>query len=98
MSNTIKERAVMAAFDEGKPIQGRQRGRGKLAPDWRDSNRPRWNWAFFEYRIKPEPLIAWVNVYDWGGYGSAFSTAEDARKAIESYPKARTMKMQEVTE
>jgi len=97
VSNTIKERAVMAAFDEGKPIQGRQRGRGKLVPDWRDSNRPRWNWAFFEYRIKPEPLTFWVNIYSEGDYGRPRDTEEEARKASGCMG-GRTVKMQEVIE
>ena len=95
MSNTIKERAVMAAFDEGKPIQ--HRARGGDTP-WRGADEPRWNWASFKYRIEPEPLTLWVNVYLEDGV-HLFCAYPEEDFAISSRSKGgRTVKMQEVTE
>jgi len=96
MSDTTKERAVMAAYDDGKPIQ--RRARNTLSCDWKDSPRPSWNWSAFEYRSKPEPLTLWVNVYIENG-DHLFCAYPEEDFAIRSRSKGgRTVKMQEVIE
>lgn len=48
---TTKEMiAVMQAYEDGKKIQTRTKIKGD---DWKDEI-PTWDWAFCEYRIKPE--------------------------------------------
>lgn len=48
---TTKEMiAVMKACDEGKQIQFK----GNHEVEWHDCNPPLWDWACFDYRIKPE--------------------------------------------
>lgn len=48
---TIQEMIeVMQAFEEGKPIQFWSRA----SKDWEDCTVPIWNWAAYDYRIKPE--------------------------------------------
>lgn len=49
--------AVMEAYRDGREIEYR---RYAYQIDWRDSAdpSPAWNWAEFDYRVKPEPPIA----------------------------------------
>lgn len=60
----IKEEiAVMKAFTEGKQIQ--------VAASWNgwqfeDLWEPTWNWESNVYRVKPEKLEIWVNIYKDG--------------------------------
>jgi hypothetical protein len=49
--------AVIAAHRDGKAIQGKSE-----RSDWTDVD-PLWNFALYGYRIKPEPLEYWVNIY-----------------------------------
>ena len=54
--------AVMQAAKEGKAIQSRHRPHRDIDVCWRDAPKPSWNWATFDYRIKPaEPRRLWVN-------------------------------------
>jgi len=92
MSDTSAMIAVMQAFEAGKAIE--HTVKGKSLP-WLDTDEPWWDWVSYEYRIKPEPLIAWVNVYP-DGYGSAYVTEGKAREALGGYASGRTVKMQEV--
>lgn len=53
---TTKEMiAVMQAHEEGKQIQYRGKHNTMVEDDWEDTCfTPDWNWAVFDYRIKPE--------------------------------------------
>lgn len=54
---TTKEMiAVMQAYDEGKQIQERKNLINVFDTDieWKDCKSVIWNWALFDYRIKPE--------------------------------------------
>lgn len=31
--------------------------------EWLDSHLPLWNWQIMEYRVKPEPIVRYVNCY-----------------------------------
>lgn len=42
--------AVMKAYDEGKKIQFKE----NHEVEWHDCNTPLWDWACFDYRVKPE--------------------------------------------
>lgn len=55
---------VMQACIEGKTIQLRTRGHNK----WKTVPHPKWDWAIYEYQIKPEPQIIWVNFYASGSF------------------------------
>ena len=47
---TIKEMTdIMLAFDRGEQIEFRYR-----EIEWRDTNKPIWDWNHFDYRIKPK--------------------------------------------
>ena len=48
---TIKEMTdIMLAFDRGEQIEFRYR-----EIEWRDTNKPIWDWNHFDYRVKPKP-------------------------------------------
>ena len=56
--------AVLQAAKEGKTIQyGARRNRG-TDKNWGDASNPIWDWATYDYRVKPEPRRIWVNMYD----------------------------------
>ena len=56
--------AVTQAFKEGKAIQSRNRSHRDIDVCWRDDPEPSWDWAAFDYRVKPaEPRRIWVNMY-----------------------------------
>ena len=68
--------AVLQAAKEGKAIQ-RRHLHGIDAP-WIDTPKPSWNWATFDYRVKPaEPRRVWVNTYG-NRMGFAYASREQA--------------------
>lgn len=52
---------VVTAFKNGKKIECRN----KVCGTWVDAT-PDWNFYHYDYRVKPEPMELWVNVYDDG--------------------------------
>lgn len=62
---------VVQAAEDGKTIERRYQGdRGE---DWAVCQRPLWHFNAYDYRVKPELLEFWVNVYKTGpsvGYDS----------------------------
>jgi len=52
---------IIQAYAEGKTIQYR----ANINVGWRDAGGPRWD-DDFEYRIKPEPKVIYVNEYENG--------------------------------
>ena len=73
--------AVIAAHRDGKKIQCQSKdGRD----NWFDTPDPVWDFAFCDYRIKPEPREWWVNVYP-GGDSYWYETKEAADKQTSKY-------------
>lgn len=55
--HTTQEKiGIMTAHLEGKPIECRH----KLMKDWHGDANPAWDWANYEYRVKPQPKELWV--------------------------------------
>ena len=64
MSMTLAEKiAVMQAAVRGETIECAINGR----EDWELNLSPAWNWDQFDYRVKPQPKVIWVNEYEDGG-------------------------------
>lgn len=91
---TLKEKIeVMQAALDGKEIQilicdGWD--------DWDNDTLPAFNWGANDYRIKPEPMEFWVNVYD---DGIKILISHEAN--IDNYEKdglVKTIKVREVIE
>lgn len=59
---------VMQAFAEGKEVEWRWRD----GEPWRPTTSPGWN-RDQQYRIKPEPMVVWVSVYEDGSVGVAYT-------------------------
>lgn len=56
--------AVMTAAKEGKAIQRRHCTHRDIDRFWKDVRSLHWNWATYDYRVKPaEPRRVWVNMY-----------------------------------
>ncbi len=73
---------VLKAAAEGKTIQARYDGNAT----WGDieGHEPVWDFSFYEYRVKPEQVTVYVNVYetDYGSHWSyCYPTGEAARFA-----------------
>ena len=75
--------AVMQAAKEGKAIQSRHRPSRDIDVCWRDAPKPSWDWATFDYRVKPEPRRVWRNWYpDLGRWSSAcYDSREKAARS-----------------
>lgn len=65
---------VIQAHKNGKRIQCKLRRRES---EWGDSLNPSWDFPNHEYRIKPEPLVIWVNVLK-DGNAVTWETKEQA--------------------
>ncbi len=71
---TIQEQiAIMQAFADGKTIEYRN-----ALERWEPIKDPLWNWTNFDYRIKPEPKVIWVNEYPSGRCHVCHETKIDA--------------------
>lgn len=83
--NLIKDRInLMQAYLDGKEIQWKD----KRFPfnDWHIATDPQFNFQFFEYRIKPKPLVIKYRRYIFkDSYGFAiFNHQEDSNEPTES--------------
>ena len=88
-TDTKEKIAVMQAAVDGATIQ-RTCGNGIWMTAWTQS----WDWDSYEYRVKPEPLTLWVNVYPDRDY--PYRSEIEADNALARH--GRTVKMQEVPE
>lgn len=74
--------AVVQAAERGEEIEFRDYGSHN---EWKTLKcKPAWNFTELEYRVKPNPLVLWCNVYEHGGgvkeaYG--YETKEKAERA-----------------
>lgn len=70
---TSKAVAVMQAFADGKEVEVAERRHDKKAPNWRHTTTPIWDWADYDYRIKPEPRRIWATIASDGTLVTATS-------------------------
>lgn len=73
--------AVLQAAKEGKAIQYWARRNRGTDENWGDAPKPIWNWATYDYRVKPaEPSRFWRNWYPALGKWSpaCFDSREEA--------------------
>ena len=76
--------AVLTAAKEGKAIQRRHRTHRDIDGFWKDVRSLHWNWADFDYRVKPaEPRRIWVNMYnDYMGFAHSSREQADANAGV----------------
>lgn len=89
MKTTAEMIVVMEGWTQGKEIQ-QKRLEGFDGPyiwipaSYDEAGRPEWNWETFDYRIKPEPKVGYVNEYppehEWSCIGNMHPTPEKARE------------------
>ena len=72
---------VIQAHKDGKRIQCKLRRRES---EWGDSLNPSWDFPNHDYRIKPDPLVVWVNEYEDGAL-SPYQTKDEALGAARRY-------------
>ena len=85
---------VMQAFVDGKTIQLESKGVWFDAPD-----RPSWNWASQNYRVKPEPVVVYINEYPGEERSfEAYDTKEMAENLASCNCLRVAVKFQEVIE
>ena len=93
---TLKEKIeVMQAALDGKEIEFRLNEGDR----WMTCNKPSapsWDWPYVDYRIKPEPLEGWCNIYGSHAFGF-YETKEEAEEAASSNV-IKTIKLREVTD
>lgn len=74
---SLKEKIeVMQAAADGKKIEIREKRQGC---QWTTYNgEPSWNWYDYEYRVKPESRVYYVNNYE-GGLGQLHKSLKAAK-------------------
>jgi len=80
--NTKEMISVIQAFEDGKVIQAKVKINGDLN-QWHTVSKPYWDFIRQDYRIKPEPLRCWANVYENGNF-YLYRSAKDAMNASNS--------------
>ena len=88
--------AVLMAAKEGKAIQSSCHPYSDNDVHWRDSPKPSWNWAMFDYRVKPEPRRVWLNFYPTMNCRS--SVCYDSREEAASFARHDTAEQIEFVE
>ena len=83
--------AVIAAHRDGAAVEARY----SLNGEWFLLETPRWTTNGTEYRIKPEPMVVWVNMYP-SHVGGVYSSEAIANAA--SAPTGVARKFIEVIE
>ena len=72
--DTKQKIEVLQAYLDGKPIQI---GTGSQWVDYTEGSEPLWKWSSFNYRVKPEPMVLYANIYKNGVL--TFNSEEMAR-------------------
>lgn len=80
---------IIQAFAEGKTIQS------NLDGVWKDNTEPDWTARGDSYRVKPETVELWVNVYP---SGDSFVHPTEERARRECSGEGRTIRVREVIE
>jgi hypothetical protein len=78
MSPTEEKIEVMRAFARGEKIETQH----KLLNEWHPDSTPTWDWANYNYRIKPRPKELWVVVRGEGQMNEYRSTYRDKAPAL----------------
>ena len=86
---TLKERIeIMQACLDGKEIEyiSTTRYGGEL---WSKSSNHNFNWDVYDYRIKPEPMVLWINTEESDHICYGYRRIEDAERLATSPKKFR---------
>ena len=84
---------MIAVIDHHKN-GGKLQAKGNFTDEWRDVNKPKFNFMDLDYRIKPEPMTLWLEV---SGSGRIFAT-HYTKPSTQEYPHTNLKKFAEVTE
>lgn len=74
--------AVVQAHQAGKTIQAMPINK---EADWQDVS-PCWDFMTQKYRVKPEPIVVWMNIYSEGGERDClvYTTEESAKRNFDT--------------
>lgn len=81
---------VVLAFRDSEIVQARVKNSNSL---WQDTDDPIWDFAHYEYRVKPKPLVFYVNAYEGDTFGPMYGTKIEAE--IKSCGVSRIVKLVE---
>ena len=76
--------AVLQAAKDGKALQMQAKERGGTGGAWLDVANPLWNFACYNYRVKPEPRVFYAIPREHTGQCVAYRDREVAEKL--AYP------------
>ena len=86
--------AVIQADKEGKKLEFRRKKAGNLE-SWDTVQSPVWDFNAYDYRVKKEPMVLWVNIYLDGSYNS-YRDENTAKQLVVKSSGVRTVKLVEV--
>lgn len=93
--STHEQIVVMQAFVDGKEIEVEIQGSDIC---WVVTDRPRWDWYTFNYRIKVEPKEVWVVYTHGGGFVNLFDKRESAEAFVKSLSLRRNYTIHKMVE
>lgn len=94
---TLKEKIeVMQAALDGKEIESKWLQKGN--PEWKSEDMLVFNWVCFDYRIKPEPLEIYIDIYDADTSNPRYEVGSDSNRFKYDGQPFKTIKVREVTE
>lgn len=84
---------VVTAFKNGKKIESKFKDYSEAV--WNDAPNPYWDFSDKDYRVKPEPMELWVNVYD-DGFGLGYANEVSALNRAGTYFARKAVLFREV--
>ena len=78
MKTTKEKIEIMQAWEDGLTVENRGVDYSGRWVSLAHEGEPQWNWQLYDYRIKPEPKVIWVNEFDVAEY--AYSSEDIARR------------------
>lgn len=82
---------VVTAFKNGKKIEYYV----KISRQWKEITDPSWNFNDYKYRVKPEPMELWVNLYA-DGSGLGYTKEVSALSGVGTYTVRKAVLFREV--
>ena len=67
--------AVLVAHRDGKVIQREDKDTWRFAPN------PTWNFGSYNYRVKPEPRVVFINEYAYGLGVNHYKSKNEAKES-----------------
>ena len=88
--------AVLQAAKDGKALQMQAKKRGGTGGAWLDVANPLWNFACYNYRVKPEPRVFYAILKEHGSQRCFAYRDRELAEKLACSPNQKVVKLVEV--